>query len=228
MGAHRLQETGGEFLPLHHRRVEAMAVIWRHRDDLQVMSLVNPDSSERELVVQCYGAIHTHAPELTAWNGCGFDWSVLPCRALVHRIQATLLLGNGEERRGLSLPLLPEPIALAAFGPYGHALGLAGPFRRRPAGRCHPAGVSGQAGFWRRSGRRNLVERRSERQAGVLRNPRHDHLPCLAALAVHAGPTGCSRSHGRVGSGAGLSGGPSPPHGYKAQPPQRAAMSTAP
>jgi len=100
MSFHRLQESGSEFLPLHQHRIVAIAVVWRFRDGLKVMSLGEADSPERDLVAKFFEAIEKYTPDLISWNGGGFDLPVLNYRALLHGIQAPRYWELGENETG--------------------------------------------------------------------------------------------------------------------------------
>jgi len=95
----QLQATGSDFLPLHQQRVIAIAIVMRRQDELKVLSLGTPDSSERDLVKRFFDGIEHYAPELVSWNGSGFDLPVLHYRALLHKVTSRRYWEIGEEDR---------------------------------------------------------------------------------------------------------------------------------
>jgi len=84
----RRELTGSEFLSLEQHRVVAIAVALRTRDSLQVWSLGEPQSSEKELIERFFDGIEKYTPDLVSWNGSGFDLPVLNYRALRHAVAA--------------------------------------------------------------------------------------------------------------------------------------------
>lgn len=87
MFALRQQQTGRDFMahPLH--RVVAISVVWESRDKVEVKTIGNESSTEKEIIEQFFGSLD-QLPTLVSWNGGGFDLPVLHYRALKHGIQA--------------------------------------------------------------------------------------------------------------------------------------------
>ena len=100
----RRQETGGsEFLRLHLHRIVAISAVFRRGDSVDVWSLGEKDSSEKELIQQFFGAIEEYTPTLVSWNGGGFDLPVLNYRALLHGVSAPRYWGNGDSDQSFRL-----------------------------------------------------------------------------------------------------------------------------
>jgi hypothetical protein len=99
MFSYRKQETGGqtEFLRHHLHRVVAIAVALRRDERLQVWSLGEEQSGERELIERFFDGVDRYTPTLVSWNGSGFDLPVLHYRALKHGIAAARYWESGEE-----------------------------------------------------------------------------------------------------------------------------------
>lgn len=95
----RLQKTGSEFLPLHLQRICAISVVLRHADKVQVWSLGDAESSEKELVQRFFDGVDRFTPTLVSWNGGGFDLPVLHYRSLLHGVQAPRYWDNGRDDR---------------------------------------------------------------------------------------------------------------------------------
>ncbi|RRQ21183.1 3'-5' exonuclease [Thiohalobacter thiocyanaticus] len=96
----RAQETGGsEFLRLHLHRIVAVSAVQRRGEELEVLSLGEPDSPERELVQAFFDLIERDTPTLVSWNGSGFDLPVLHYRALLHGVSAPRYWDTGEDER---------------------------------------------------------------------------------------------------------------------------------
>lgn len=98
MTAKRAEETGGsDFLrhPLH--RVVAISVALRTGEGINVWSLGDPDSSEKELIRRFFEGIEKYTPTLVSWNGSGFDLPVLHYRALKNSVSASRYWENGSD-----------------------------------------------------------------------------------------------------------------------------------
>lgn len=93
----RRQKTGGsDFLPLHLQRVVAISVVFRSQDKLQVWSIGDEQSDERELIQRFFDGIEKFSPVLVSWNGGGFDLPVLHYRAMLHKIVAERYWETGD------------------------------------------------------------------------------------------------------------------------------------
>ncbi|HSR63858.1 MAG TPA: 3'-5' exonuclease, partial [Gammaproteobacteria bacterium] len=90
MFSQRRQQTGGEsdFLRHHLHRIVAISVILRTVDNLNVWSLGESSSGERELLQRFFEGIERYSPMLVSWNGSGFDLPVLHYRSLLHNVSA--------------------------------------------------------------------------------------------------------------------------------------------
>ncbi len=93
----QFQKSGSEFMPLHLQKIVAISVLFENRDQLNVWSLGNKDSDEREIIQRFYEGIEQHTPTLVSWNGGGFDLPVLNYRSLVHGVQAPRYWETGDE-----------------------------------------------------------------------------------------------------------------------------------
>jgi predicted PolB exonuclease-like 3'-5' exonuclease len=93
----RRQESGSDFLPLEQHRVVAISCVLRSRDQLQVWSLGEEQSSEAELIARFFDGIDKYSPDLVSWNGSGFDLPVLHYRALKAGVQAPRYWETGDD-----------------------------------------------------------------------------------------------------------------------------------
>jgi predicted PolB exonuclease-like 3'-5' exonuclease len=91
------QKSGSEFLPLEQHRVVAISCVLRTREQLQVWSLGDLQSSEAELITRFFEGIEKYSPDLVSWNGSGFDLPVLHYRALKAGVRAPRYWETGEE-----------------------------------------------------------------------------------------------------------------------------------
>lgn len=99
MFSKRRQETGGgsDFLRHHLHRIIAVSVVLASPDKLNVWSLGNVDSTEKEIVQRFFEGIDKYTPVLVSWNGRGFDLPVLHYRALMHAVQAPRYWESGDD-----------------------------------------------------------------------------------------------------------------------------------
>lgn len=99
MFSKRRQDTGGssDFLRHHLHRVVAISLVLAAPDKLNIWSLGNADSPEREIVQRFFEGIEKYTPVLVSWNGRGFDLPVLHYRALLHGIQAPRYWESGDD-----------------------------------------------------------------------------------------------------------------------------------
>lgn len=89
MYTQRRQQTGGnEFLRHHMHRVVAISLVLRTPDKLNVWSLGDVESSEKDILQRFFDGIEKYSPTLVSWNGGGFDLPVLHYRSLLHGISA--------------------------------------------------------------------------------------------------------------------------------------------
>lgn len=93
----RRQETGSEFVRLHLQRVVAISCVLRRGDELQVWSLGETTSAERELITRFFDGINRLTPTLVSWNGSGFDLPVLHYRALVNGVPCARYWDTGDD-----------------------------------------------------------------------------------------------------------------------------------
>ncbi|HEV7432531.1 MAG TPA: 3'-5' exonuclease, partial [Steroidobacteraceae bacterium] len=93
----RRQESGSDFLPLEQHRVVAISCVLRSREQLQVWSLGDEQSSEAELIQRFFDGVDKYSPDLVSWNGSGFDLPVLHYRALMAGVQAPRYWETGDD-----------------------------------------------------------------------------------------------------------------------------------
>ena len=98
MFTRRRQETGGnDFLRHHLHRVAAISVVLSTSNKLNVWSIGEVDSPEKDIVSRFFEGIEKYTPVLVSWNGRGFDLPVLHYRALLHGIQAPRYWESGDD-----------------------------------------------------------------------------------------------------------------------------------
>lgn len=99
MFSRRRQETDGtsDFLRLHLHKVVAISVLLKTKDSVNVWSLGEPDSDEKEIINRFYEGIDKYIPRLVSWNGRGFDLPVLHYRALLYGINAQRYWETGND-----------------------------------------------------------------------------------------------------------------------------------
>jgi hypothetical protein len=95
----RRLQTGGDFLPLHHHEVVAIACALRDGSGLKIASVGTASDPEPELIRRFYDLIDKHTPQLVSWNGGGFDLPVLNYRALIHGVTAAKFWDWGDDDR---------------------------------------------------------------------------------------------------------------------------------
>jgi len=95
----RRTQTGGDFLPLHHHEVVAIACALRDASGLKIASVGTPTDPEPELIRRFFDLIDKHTPQLVSWNGGGFDLPVLNYRALIHGVTAARFWEWGDDDR---------------------------------------------------------------------------------------------------------------------------------
>ncbi len=93
----RLQKTGRDFMAHHLHRIVAISIVFRHRDQVRVWSLGEPDSPEEELIKRFFDGLDRYTPTLVSWNGSGFDLPVIHYRALRHGVAAPRYWETGDE-----------------------------------------------------------------------------------------------------------------------------------
>ncbi len=194
MQTRQREQTGSEFLSLEQQRVVAISVAMRTREGFKAWSLGEPDSTEAELVRRFFDGIERYSPTLVSWNGSGFDLPVLHYRALRHRVQAHRYWEMGDEDQSFRwnnyisrfhwrhIDLMDVLAGFQGRGRVGldrmaQLLGLAGQARHVRRGRMGGAPRGPQRGY-----------------PQLLRDGRHQHVPDLPALRVHAGPVDARRA----------------------------------
>jgi len=99
MFSRRRQDTDGasDFLRLHLHKVVAISVLLKTKDSVNVWSLGETDSDEKEIIKRFYEGIDKYIPRLVSWNGRGFDLPVLHYRALLYGINAQRYWETGND-----------------------------------------------------------------------------------------------------------------------------------
>lgn len=94
----RREQTGdSDFLRQHLHQIVAISLVLRQGDKLQVWSLGEVDSPEKEIVQRFFDGIDKYTPTLVSWNGGGFDLPVLHYRALKHGVIAGRYWETGDD-----------------------------------------------------------------------------------------------------------------------------------
>tara|TARA_R110000868_G_scaffold144960_3_gene364487 strand:+ start:1003 stop:1767 length:765 start_codon:yes stop_codon:yes gene_type:complete len=91
----RREKNGTNFLPTHLQKVAAISVVLRTADKVNVWSLGELASDERDIIQRFYDGVERYTPTLVSWNGSGFDLPVLHYRALANKISAPRYWDNG-------------------------------------------------------------------------------------------------------------------------------------
>jgi len=95
----RRTQTGSEFLPPQLHRVVVISCVLRAGEGIKVFSLGAPETTEQEAIQRFHDGIEKYVPQLTSWNGGGFDLPVLNTRGLIHGVTAAKFWDQGEDDR---------------------------------------------------------------------------------------------------------------------------------
>jgi predicted PolB exonuclease-like 3'-5' exonuclease len=95
----RRTQTGSDFLPPQLHRVVVISCVLREGEGIKVFSLGEPEATEKEAIQRFHDGIEKYVPQLTSWNGGGFDLPVLNYRGLVHGVTAAKFWDQGEDDR---------------------------------------------------------------------------------------------------------------------------------
>jgi 3'-5' exonuclease len=95
----RRTQTGSDFLPPQLHRVVVISCVLREGDAIKVFSLGEPEGTEKEAIQRFHDGIEKYVPQLTSWNGGGFDLPVLNYRGLIHGVTAAKFWDQGEDDR---------------------------------------------------------------------------------------------------------------------------------
>lgn len=99
MFTRRRQETDGnsDFIRHHLQKIVAISVVLATNRNVNVWTLGDSDSSEKEILQRFFEGIEKYTPTLVSWNGGGFDLPVLHYRSLLHGVQAPRYWENGKD-----------------------------------------------------------------------------------------------------------------------------------
>ena len=95
----RRTQTGSEFLPPQLHRVVVISCVLREGEGIKVFSLGEPEATEQEAIQRFHDGIEKYVPQLTSWNGGGFDLPVLNTRGLIHGVTAAKFWDQGDNDR---------------------------------------------------------------------------------------------------------------------------------
>jgi predicted PolB exonuclease-like 3'-5' exonuclease len=95
----RRTQTGSDFLPPQLHRVVVISCVLREGEGIKVFSLGEPEATEQEAIQRFHDGIEKYVPQLTSWNGGGFDLPVLNTRGLIHGVTAAKFWDQGEDDR---------------------------------------------------------------------------------------------------------------------------------
>ena len=95
----RRAKVGHEFLPHYLQKIVAISLVLNQGSTLNVWSLGDESSDEKELIQRFFAGIDKYTPTLISWNGSGFDLPVLHYRALLHGITAPTYWETGENQQ---------------------------------------------------------------------------------------------------------------------------------
>ena len=95
----RRTQTGSDFLPPQLHRVVVISCVLREGEGIKVFSLGEPEATEKEAIQRFHDGIEKYVPQLTSWNGGGFDLPVLNIRGLIHGVTAAKFWDQGEDDR---------------------------------------------------------------------------------------------------------------------------------
>ena len=95
----RRTQTGSDFLPPQLHRVVVISCVLREGEGIKVFSLGEPEATEKEAIQRFHDGIEKYVPQLTSWNGGGFDLPVLNTRGLIHGVTAAKFWDQGEDDR---------------------------------------------------------------------------------------------------------------------------------
>jgi predicted PolB exonuclease-like 3'-5' exonuclease len=93
----RREENGSDFLPLYLHQIVAISAVLKTPQTLNVWSIGDETSSEKEIIERFFSGIDKYSPILVSWNGYGFDLPVLHYRTLLHGVPAHRYFETGDE-----------------------------------------------------------------------------------------------------------------------------------
>jgi 3'-5' exonuclease len=99
MFTRRRQETDGnsDFIRHHLQKIVAISVVLSSADKINVWTLGDTDSSEKEILERFFEGIDKFTPILVSWNGSGFDLPVIHYRSLLHGVSAPRYWETGND-----------------------------------------------------------------------------------------------------------------------------------
>ena len=90
------QKKGSDFLPLQFQKIVAISCVLKRGDELEIWSIGNSNSGEKELIQRFMDGVNKFIPTLVSWNGSGFDLPVINYRALAHQINGGVYMDQGD------------------------------------------------------------------------------------------------------------------------------------
>jgi 3'-5' exonuclease len=99
MFTRRRQETDGnsDFIRHHLQKIVAISVVLSSADKINVWTLGDNDSSEKEILERFFEGIDKFTPTLVSWNGSGFDLPVIHYRSLLQGVSAPRYWETGND-----------------------------------------------------------------------------------------------------------------------------------
>jgi len=93
---YQLQKNNQAFLPLYLQKIVCISLVIYTDTKLEVISLGDESTSEKELVKLFFAGVNHYKPKLISWNGTNFDLPVLHYRALKHGISCQTYWDQGQ------------------------------------------------------------------------------------------------------------------------------------
>ncbi|MEK9770934.1 MAG: 3'-5' exonuclease [Nitrosomonadales bacterium] len=91
------QNRGNDFLPHQFQQIVAISCVLRTKDDVDIWTLGNEDSTESDMLERFFDGLNKYTPVLVSWNGNGFDLPVINYRSLFNAIEGGIYFDQGEQ-----------------------------------------------------------------------------------------------------------------------------------